>query len=104
MTSKFLILGFVFIYFVMVFCRWSFLEVHTNGSFPDSTQAMAAGMTEGFLTGELMYKAYQNTLAGYCDAEQDFCVKLGRFLGENLKWISAQIADNPGDKYWYQVS
>ena len=65
---------------------------------------MAAGLVEGSLTGELMYKNYQNTLAGYCENDIDFCMKLGRFLGENLKWLSSQIADNPGDKYWYQVS
>lgn len=61
-------------------------------------------MTEGFLTGELMYTHYQNTLAGYCDGDPDFCMKLGRFFGDNLKWISMQIANNPGDKYWHQVS
>ncbi|XP_068679671.1 putative phospholipase B-like 2 [Montipora foliosa] len=82
---------------------WSFLEIHTNASFPDKLQAMAAGLVEGSLTGELMYKNYQNTLAGYCENDIDFCMKLGRFLGENLKWLSSQIADNPGDKYWYQV-
>ncbi|CAH3157788.1 unnamed protein product [Porites lobata] len=82
---------------------WSFLEVHSNGSYPDMTQAVAVGMTEGFLTGELIYKAYQNTLAGYCDSEPEFCMKLGRFLAENEKWMMAQITSNPGDKYWYQV-
>lgn len=85
------------------FYRWSFLEVYANESFPDGSQAKAAGMVEGFLTGELMYKAYENTKAGYCDSDPDYCLKLGRFLGENLKWISAQIANNPGNKYWYQV-
>ena len=68
------------------------------------TQAVAVGMTEGFLTGELIYKAYQNTLAGYCDSEPEFCMKLGRFLAENEKWMMGQITSNPGDKYWYQVS
>ncbi|XP_074636174.1 putative phospholipase B-like 2 [Acropora palmata] len=82
---------------------WSVLEVHTNSSFPDNVQASAAGMIEGSLTGELMHKAYQNTLAGYCESDIDFCKKLGKFLGENLKWISAQIANNPEDRYWYQV-
>ena len=65
---------------------------------------MAAGLVEGSLTGELMYKNYLNTLAGDCENDVDFCMKLGRFFDENMKWISAQIADNPGDKYWYQVS
>ena len=86
------------------FIRWSILEVHTNSSFPDKVQATAAGMIEGSLTGDLMHKAYQNTLAGYCESDIDFCMKLGKFLGENLKWISAQIANNPEDRYWYQVT
>ena len=51
-----------------------------------------------------MYKAYQNTLAGYCDSDPDFCTKLGKFLSDNVKWITAEIASNPGDKYWYHVS
>lgn len=83
---------------------WSFLEVHSNASLSDKTQAMAAGMAEGALTAELMYKGYQNTLAGYCDAEPDFCTKLGRFLGENLKWMMEQIASNPKDEFWYQIN
>ena len=68
------------------------------------TQAVAVGMAEGFLTGELIYKSYQNTLAGYCDSEPEFCMKLGTFLAENDKWMTTQIAGNPDDKYWYQVS
>ena len=65
---------------------------------------MAAGMLEGFLTGELIYKNYRNIYAGYCDSDPDICVKFKRFSGKNLKWISTQIANNPNDKYWYQVS
>ncbi|XP_020631773.1 putative phospholipase B-like 2 [Orbicella faveolata] len=83
---------------------WSFLEVHSNASLPDKTQAMAAGMAEGVLTAKLMYKSYQNTLAGYCDADPDFCTKLGKFLGENLKWMMEQITSNPKDEYWYQIN
>ena len=94
----------MFIFFVFFYQRWSFLEVHSNASLSDKTQAMAAGMVEGTLTAELIYKGYQNTLAGYCDAEPDFCMKLGKFLSENLKWMMEQIANNPNDEYWYQVS
>ncbi|XP_078362141.1 putative phospholipase B-like 2 [Oculina patagonica] len=83
---------------------WSFLEVHSNASLPDKTQAMAVGMTEGSLTAELMYKGYQNTLAGYCNADPEFCTKLGNFFGDNLKWIMGQIESNPNDQYWYQIS
>ena len=64
---------------------------------------MAVGMIEGALTAELMYKGYQNTLAGYCNADPDFCMKLGKFLSENLKWMMEQISSNPNDEYWYQV-
>ena len=91
------------ILFLISFYRWTFLEIHSNASLSDAVQAKAAGMTEGSLTAELMHKSYQNTLAGYCDAEPEFCETLGKFLGDNLKWISEQIASNPTDKYWYQV-
>ena len=91
------------ILFLISFYRWTFLEIHSNASLSDAVQAKAAGMTEGSLTAELMQKSYQNTLAGYCDAEPEFCETLGKFLGDNLKWISKQIASNPTDKYWYQV-
>lgn len=83
---------------------WTFLEIHSNASLSDAVQAKAAGMTEGSLTAELMHKSYQNTLAGYCDAEPEFCETLGKFLVDNLKWISEQIASNPTDKYWYQIN
>ena len=65
---------------------------------------MAVGMIEGSLTAELMYKSYQNLLAGYCNGDPDFCEKLEGFLADNLSWMIEQITSNPNDQYWYQVS
>ena len=58
---------------------------------------------EGILTGDFISKGYQNTWADYCTGDPDFCLKLGRFLADNTKWMMTQIDSNPDDKYWYQV-
>lgn len=35
------------------FCRWAFLELHTNGRFNDSLQAYAAGVVEAAVSEEV---------------------------------------------------
>jgi len=84
--------------------RWAFFQVATNKKIDDKFQARAAGMLEGSMTAHLIDMQWQNTLAGYCAEEPDFCFTLGQFLGENLSWMRYQIKTNPADVYWHQVS
>ena len=42
--------------------RWATFEVTTNGNYPDSVQVRAAGFLEGYLSHELIYLNYLNTL------------------------------------------
>ena len=46
---------------------------------------------------------WQNTAAGYCDKEKEFCWKLKRFMSDMYIWIKSNIKENPGDPYWHQV-
>lgn len=39
--------------------RWGYLEIKTNPAFPDTVQAYAAGLAEGILTTDMIYKAYR---------------------------------------------
>lgn len=82
---------------------WSLLKVVTNGTYSDSLQAEAAGMAEGFLTAEFILMAYENTVAGYCDKEPDFCTKLKTFLAANQDWIIGNLKTHPESQYWHQV-
>ena len=82
---------------------WSFFEVHTNQSETDENQARAAGMLEGYLTSDLIFKHYQNMYASYCNNEQDFCERLMQFVHKNFEWMEDQVKKNPTDEYWYQV-
>lgn len=99
-VSSFIYYFFIFLY--MAF-SWSYLEVHSNGSYPDMLQAKAAGMAEGYITSEMISMAYVNQYKGYCDGESDFCDNLRKFVKENNDWMEEKIASSPSDDYWYQV-
>lgn len=45
-----------------LFFRWAFVEVESKATWPDEQQAFAAGMAEGYLTKDLIYAHYRNTL------------------------------------------
>uniref|UniRef100_T1IJU9 Phospholipase B-like n=1 Tax=Strigamia maritima TaxID=126957 RepID=T1IJU9_STRMM len=84
---------------------WSYLEVSTNGSYPDKMQAYAAGIVEGYLTYQLIYKHWINTVEGYCNDEAEYCAKLKNYLAINSDWMKKQIALSHGnDPYWHQVN
>ncbi|KAK3084276.1 hypothetical protein FSP39_010917 [Pinctada imbricata] len=84
---------------------WSFLEISTEGSFPDEYQAYAAGVVEGHLTKELMRMAWVNTVAGYCDEPlTPYCQRLRKYLNDNLVWMKQQIKNNMEDDYWRMVN
>ena len=40
-------------FFLYIF-SWDFLEVETNGDYPDNDQAYAAGLVEAYLTKDLV--------------------------------------------------
>ncbi|KAK7477434.1 hypothetical protein BaRGS_00031336 [Batillaria attramentaria] len=85
---------------------WAFLKVESNQSYPDTQQAYAAGLAEGYLTEELINLHWTNTLQGYCPQPySDFCWRLYFFLDQNLEWMKSQIklGDNPAVPFWHQV-
>jgi len=46
----------------MSFCRWAFVEIESKTTWPDEMQAFAAGMAEGYLTKDLIYDFWRNTV------------------------------------------
>eukprot|EP00795_Rhopilema_esculentum_P015337 gene15337-6558_t len=84
---------------------WTTLKLTSNETYADSLQARAAGMAEGFITSELIYMHYMNTLADYCTNEKDFCTKLSKFVSDNKEWINNKIKDSQSTEksYWHQV-
>ena len=85
--------------------RWTTLKLTSNQTYADSLQARAAGMAEGFITSELIYMHYMNTLADYCTNEKDYCTKLSKFVSDNKEWINNKIKDSQSTEksYWHQV-
>ncbi|XP_066989781.1 putative phospholipase B-like 2 [Macrobrachium rosenbergii] len=72
---------------------WGYLEIETNPEFPDTVQAYAAGFAEGASTKDMIYKAYRNTLEGFCQwKSEEFCDNLRKYLSENLRWMKSMIA------------
>ena len=39
--------------------RWGYMEIETNPSYPDTIQAYAAGLVEGVLSTDMIYKSYR---------------------------------------------
>lgn len=66
--------------------------------------AYFAGLVEGKLTAEYIYKQYQNTLVDYCANETDYCGQLALFLEHNQQYMSSMIGELEEDPFWYQVS
>ncbi len=66
-------------------------------------QAYAAGLAEGVATAPLIHLHWMNTVKGYCDGIESFCIRLMSFLQKNLNWMKNQIEEKPTDPYWHQV-
>ena len=84
---------------------FSFLEIRSNGDFPDAIQAYAAGQAEGFLSKELIELHWSNIMENYCKHPLDeYCQKLQEFLDQNFEWMSQQILQHGrSDPFWHQV-
>lgn len=72
---------------------WAYLEIETNSAYPDTVQAYAAGFSEGVTSRDMIYKAYRNTLEGFCKwKSEEFCNKLREYLKENMLWMKSLIS------------
>jgi hypothetical protein len=84
---------------------WAFLDIATNPQYSDKKQAFGAGYLEGYLTSDLLYMFYQNTIVGRCDGKQKLCSKIDKWLDESLKWTESKVKQSGHRKgYWHHVS
>jgi len=84
---------------------WAHLEVETNPLASDVEQARAAGYFEGYITADLVYMAYQNTIVGRCDQKELVCEKIDKWLNESLVWMEEKAAYHGKTRpYWHHVS
>ena len=70
-------------------------------------QAYAAGMIEGYVTSEILYMYWQNTVDGYCDGKEKLCDKLVKFVNSNTKWVKKKLKSHPDlgkHPYWHQLN
>ncbi|ODM95390.1 putative phospholipase B-like 2 [Orchesella cincta] len=84
---------------------WAFVEVESKPSWPDEMQAYAAGIAEGYLTKDLIYYSYKNTLENYCDDKPKTCQYIDKFVSQNMAWTLKSVkALKNQNSYWYQVN
>ena len=84
---------------------WAFLDLATNPEMPDKLQAFGAGYIEGYLTSELLYMHYENTVVGRCEGKEAVCAKVDEWLDRNHQWVRTKIKkDGKRSRYWHQVS
>jgi len=84
---------------------WDYFEIEMfNKSTPEEL-SYTAGLAEGFWTGEKIYNAWRNTMAGFCGWQgEEFCNKLRVFLRDNKIWMEEMIlSQSLTDPYWYHV-
>lgn len=111
--------------------RWAFVEVESKATWPDEQQAFAAGMAEGYLTKDLIYAHYRNTLEvtwlcmslrkslrklimsivycillqNYCKDKQKTCDAIDKFVTKNIAWtLKSTSSQKSQNSYWYHVS
>jgi len=76
---------------------WDILNVTTNSTFPDDTQAYSAGFVEGVLTAEKICIFWNNF-------GSPMPKQLLDFLDNNYKWAVDEIIKyNTTSTFWYQV-
>jgi len=84
---------------------WASFEVWTNGEFSDSLQVKAAGFLEGYLTHELIYMSFLNTLQDYCKDRDEYCNKLRSHLVKNSKWVNKMCGKlRNTSPFWHHVA
>ena len=86
---------------------WSFLQVHTNPQYNDSTMAYAAGFYEGYATADLIeYGCFNQGLYNFTPTAElaDFISENQAFMAQQFEAALSLPAGNPTRIYWYQVS
>jgi len=84
---------------------WAFVEVESKTTWPDEMQAYAAGMAEGYLTKDLIYDFWRNTIENYCDDKPKVCRYIQKFVSQNVEWTAKSAQKNKAiNPYWYQVN
>ena len=54
-------------------------------------QAVGAGYLEGWVTAEMIYYQYLNTIVGRCDGKQELCDKISGWVVNNTVWVTEQL-------------
>lgn len=83
------------------------MNVTTEEGFPDEVQAFAAGLVEGYITGEQIKMHWNNTIRGYCEPPlTDYCKRLQDFFQQNIDFMESKIysKDPIDNQYWKHVS
>lgn len=95
------------IFKTFLMCRWSLLEIETDGSYPDEIQAYAAGIVEGALTWYLIHTHLENTIRAKCEDQplEKQCDKLRDALDKSANiWKTYAAERSTSDPFWHQVS
>ncbi|XP_040576253.1 putative phospholipase B-like 2 [Lepeophtheirus salmonis] len=85
---------------------WSILKINTMSHFPDNIQAYGAGYIEAYMTKDLIYNHWRNTIVGYCDGKEKICEGIQGFLSKNLNYIRSMTTNSKREKssYWHHVA
>jgi len=84
---------------------WGFLNLASNQVHADKLQAYGAGYYEGYVTSQLLYMSYQNTIVGRCDGKEKLCQTIDKWVDESLVWTRKKIRQHKKKSaYWHQVS
>ncbi|KAJ6642328.1 putative phospholipase B-like 2, partial [Pseudolycoriella hygida] len=74
-------------------------------SFVDNITNSGWSTLEGVLTSKLIKDHWDNTIGDYCREPSKYCVKLKKFLQDNLDYMNRKVVDEKQytSSYWYHV-
>lgn len=84
---------------------WGNLHVHTRSGFSPISQARAAGMVEGKLTGAYMAAMFDNVRFINYPETGEYAQEVDSYIHEQLAWVEEKSQRLSGrSEYWFQVS
>jgi hypothetical protein len=82
---------------------WARFLLETSGVYEDSIQAYGAGYLEGFVTADIIYSSWYNSIMNSYNGK--FPDDVNDWFSANNAWVEGQIvkSENRADAYWNQI-
>jgi len=82
---------------------WTRFNIETNSVYADAQQAFGAGYLEGYVTSDIIWQSWSNSLANLFKG--NVSAPIVNFFNQNIAWMNSQILRyGQTEPYWRQVA